>query len=49
MIQLKRVYEAPSRTDGVCFLVERLWPRGVKKSSLEISAWLKDVAPRACY
>ncbi|MFZ0747046.1 MAG: DUF488 domain-containing protein [Terracidiphilus sp.] len=45
MIQLKRVYEAPSSTDGVRFLVERLWPRGVKKSSLEISAWLKDVAP----
>ena len=45
MIQLKRVYEAPSSTDGVRFLVERLWPRGVKKSSLEISAWLKEVAP----
>jgi uncharacterized protein YeaO (DUF488 family) len=45
MIQLKRVYEASSGTDGVRFLVERLWPRGVKKSSLEISAWLKDVAP----
>ena len=45
MIQLKRVYEASSSTDGVRFLVERLWPRGVKKSSLEISAWLKEVAP----
>jgi uncharacterized protein YeaO (DUF488 family) len=45
MIQLKRVYEAPDSTDGVRFLVERLWPRGVKKSSLEISAWLKEVAP----
>lgn len=47
MIQLKRVYEAPSSADGVRFLVERLWPRGVKKSSLELSAWLKDVAPSA--
>ena len=45
MIQLKRVYEASSSTDGVRFLVERLWPRGVKESSLEISAWLKEVAP----
>ncbi len=45
MIQLKRVYEASSSTDGARFLVERLWPRGVKKSSLEIGAWLKEVAP----
>jgi uncharacterized protein YeaO (DUF488 family) len=47
MIQLKRVYEASSSADGARFLVERLWPRGVKKSSLEITAWLKDVAPSA--
>ena len=45
VIQLKRVYEEPSDTDGVRFLVERLWPRGVKKASLEISAWLKEAAP----
>lgn len=45
MIQLKRVYDAPSRADGSRFFVERLWPRGVKKSSFEVSAWLKDVAP----
>lgn len=44
-IELKRVYEASSGADGDRFLVERLWPRGVKKSSLEIQAWLKDVAP----
>jgi uncharacterized protein YeaO (DUF488 family) len=47
MIQLKRVYEKPSVTDGARFLVERLWPRGVKKSSLQIDAWLKDAAPSA--
>ena len=35
----------PDSADGARFLVERLWPRGVKKSSLEISAWLKEVAP----
>ena len=44
-IQLKRVYEASSGADGDRFLVERLWPRGIKKSTLEIQAWLKDVAP----
>ena len=30
-IRLKRVYEEPSRTDGVRVLVDRLWPRGVSK------------------
>ena len=47
MIQIKRVYDPSSRTDGTRLLVERLWPRGVKKSSLEIKSWLKDVAPSA--
>ncbi len=45
MILLKRVYEKPSDTDGDRFLVDRLWPRGVKKSSLAIEGWLKDAAP----
>jgi len=45
MIQLKRVYEQPSDRDGARFLVERLWPRGVKKSALAMQAWLKDAAP----
>jgi uncharacterized protein YeaO (DUF488 family) len=45
MIQLKRAYDAPDDSDGVRFLVERLWPRGVKKSSLPIAAWLKEAAP----
>jgi len=45
MIQLRRAYEKASRDDGHRFLVERLWPRGVKKSSLPITAWLKDAAP----
>ena len=45
MIELKRAYEAPEHSDGARFLVERLWPRGVKKSSLPITAWLKDAAP----
>ena len=45
MIQLKRVYDAPAREDGSRFLVERLWPRGIKKTSLQLDSWLKDVAP----
>jgi uncharacterized protein YeaO (DUF488 family) len=45
MIQIKRVYETVEKTDGERFLVDRLWPRGVKKEALAIREWLKDVAP----
>ena len=45
MIQVKRAYEEPSRDDGERFLVERLWPRGVKKENLQVQEWLKNVAP----
>ncbi|MCC7165259.1 MAG: DUF488 domain-containing protein [Anaerolineae bacterium] len=45
MIQTKRVYEPPARGDGARFLVERLWPRGIKKTELDARAWLKEVAP----
>lgn len=45
MIQVKRVYEPPEAEDGVRFLVERLWPRGMKKERLKLDGWLKDVAP----
>jgi uncharacterized protein YeaO (DUF488 family) len=45
MIQVKRAYEPASKDDGERFLVERLWPRGVKKEDLQVGAWLKDVAP----
>lgn len=45
MILLKRVYEAASPKDGPRYLVERLWPRGVRKSALRLAAWLKDAAP----
>ncbi len=47
MIKLKRVYEAPEPADGTRFLVERLWPRGIKKADLHLDAWPKDVAPSA--
>jgi len=45
MIQLKRVYEKEDPDDGVRYLIERLWPRGVKKTSLRIDGWLKDAGP----
>lgn len=45
MLTVKRVYEAPEPGDGTRFLVERLWPRGIKKENLPMEAWLKDVAP----
>lgn len=44
-VPIKRAYEAPAATDGARFLVDRLWPRGVKQESLALTAWLKDVAP----
>ena len=44
-MRLKRAYEPATPGDGRRFLVERLWPRGVKKSSLPLYAWLKEVAP----
>jgi len=45
MIQLQRAYDEESSKDGTRFLVERLWPRAVKKSSLKIERWLKDASP----
>lgn len=44
-IQLKRVYEEPGRQDGVRFLIERLWPRGVRKADLATDGWLKEAGP----
>jgi len=45
MLKVKRVYEAVERSDGTRFLVERLWPRGMKKEDLKMEAWLKEAAP----
>ena len=45
MIQLKRVYEPPAESDGVRFLVERLWPRGLKKAAARLDGWLRETAP----
>lgn len=45
MIRIKRVYDHHAPGDGPCFLVDRLWPRGMKKESLHLTGWLKEVAP----
>ena len=45
MLKTKRAYEPAHPSDGARFLVDRLWPRGIKKETLKMEAWLKDVAP----
>ena len=45
MVKLKRAYEAASRGDGYRVLVERLWPRGIRKEALVLDEWRKEVAP----
>ena len=42
---LKRVYEKPSPNDGKRILVERLWPRGLKKEDAKVDEWLREIAP----
>lgn len=44
-IQLKRVYEPAEESDGLRILVDRLWPRGIKKEDLKCDIWAKDIAP----
>lgn len=44
-IQTKRIYEAASKDDGVRVLVDRIWPRGIRKADAALDHWIKDVAP----
>ena len=44
-IKIKRAYEPPSEEDGTRILVDRLWPRGKTKASLELHSWAKAIAP----
>ena len=44
-VRLKRAYEAPAAADGARVLVDRLWPRGVRKEDAALRLWIKDVAP----
>lgn len=45
MIRTKRAYDSASPADGTRFLVDHLWPRGIKKESLKINAWIRQASP----
>lgn len=45
MIKVKRAYEPARKQDGYRVLIDRLWPRGVRKEELEIDEWAKELAP----
>ncbi len=45
MIKIKRIYEKSSKDDGFRILVDRLWPRGIKKENARIDLWMKEIAP----
>lgn len=45
MIKIKRAYEAAEKDDGHRVLVDRLWPRGMKKEALELNEWAKELSP----
>lgn len=45
MVRVKRVYEQARKEDGYRVLVDRLWPRGLKKEAAQVALWMKDVAP----
>ncbi len=44
-IRVKRAYAPVTKRDGKRYLVDRIWPRGVKKDTLSIEAWLKELGP----
>jgi uncharacterized protein YeaO (DUF488 family) len=44
-VQIKRVYEEAKEADGTRILVDRLWPRGLKKENARVDLWLKEIAP----
>ena len=43
-VKIKRIYEAPDKSDGYRMLIDRLWPRGIKKENAAIDEWNKDIA-----
>jgi uncharacterized protein YeaO (DUF488 family) len=44
-VRLKRAYEKPARDDGARILIDRLWPRGVRKADAQLDRWAKEIAP----
>lgn len=47
LVRVRRAYDDPEPEDGVRVLVDRLWPRGIRKDALNLDDWNKDVAPSA--
>lgn len=45
MIKIKRAYEEAKKSDGYRVLVDRLWPRGIKKEELDFDEWAKELSP----
>lgn len=45
MIKVKRVYDPPAKDDGMRILIDRLWPRGLRKDEAAIAEWMKEIAP----
>ena len=44
-LQIKRIYDTPSKRDGFRILVDRIWPRGISKAKGQVDQWLKDISP----
>ncbi|MBS7702103.1 DUF488 domain-containing protein [Chelatococcus asaccharovorans] len=44
-IMTKRIYDAPAASDGARVLVDRLWPRGVRRDAADLTGWFRDIAP----
>ena len=45
IIAIKRAYDPPSRADGARILVDRLWPRGIRKHQLQVKQWMREIGP----
>ena len=44
-VRIKRIYDEPAKSDGCRMLVDRVWPRGIKKRDAALHGWLRDLAP----
>jgi uncharacterized protein YeaO (DUF488 family) len=44
-VKIKRIYDEPERSDGIRILIDRLWPRGVRKEEAAIDEWMREIAP----
>lgn len=44
-LRIKRVYDPPAAADGLRILIDRLWPRGIKKEAMKLDLWAKEISP----